>query len=120
MIIEPAGRRVTEAEVALAVIAFLRTRSYGEADFNAIFFNLPKYIKLSTADREVSHSRGTEQKWFANVRNIGAHADQPGNAIYEGLLVKRRGGGYQLASKVKKPAEVKKPTDTMGPIGYPW
>jgi hypothetical protein len=117
MTIEPAGLRVTEAEVSLAVIAFLRTCSYGEADFNTIRFNLPKFIKLSTADREVSHSRAPEPKWFGIVRNIGAHADQPGNAIYEGLLVKRRGGGYQLASKVKKPSRY---ADTMGPIGYPW
>lgn len=104
MIIIPEGSRATERELSLALLAFLATCAYGEADFKTIFFNLPNWIRLSSEDRAVARERDAEQKWHGIIRNIAAHADQPGNAIYDGLLVKRRGGGYQLASKVRKTA----------------
>ena len=100
----PAGERATEAELTLALIEFLGTQAYGEAAFKTIFFNLPKYIQLSPADKEVARERDAERKWHGLVRNIGAHANQPGNGIHDGLLVKRRGGGYQLASRAKRSA----------------
>jgi hypothetical protein len=100
----PAGERATEAELTLALIEFLNTQAYGEADFKTIRFYLPKHIKLSPADKEVSRERDAELKWHTIIRNIGAHANQPGNAIHDGVLVKRRGGGYQLASRVKRSA----------------
>jgi hypothetical protein len=98
----PAGDRVTEPEVTQALINMLQTCAYGEADFKKIFFELPRWIKISDEDREIARTRNGELKWHAMVRNISAHYDKPGNAIYEGLLVKRRGGGFQLASRVKK------------------
>lgn len=104
MTLIPADNRATETEIAFALIAFLETCAYGEADFKTIFFNLPKWIRLSPEDRHVARERDAEQRWHGIVRNIGAHADQPGNAIHDGILVKRRGGGYQLASRVKKSA----------------
>ena len=97
----PAGERATEAELALALVEFLNRQIYGEADFRTIFLHLSKYIKLSPADKEVSRSRPRELKWHTIIRNVGAHADQPGNAIHDGVLVKLRGGGFQLASRVK-------------------
>jgi hypothetical protein len=100
----PASERATEAELTLALIEFLRTQAYGEAAFKTIFFNLPKHIKLSPADKEVARERDAELKWHTIIRNIGAHANQPDNPIRQGVLVKRRGGGYQLASRVKRTA----------------
>jgi hypothetical protein len=102
MIIIPATDRATENEVALAIVALLRTRAYGEADMKTIMFHLPSFIRLSTADRELSRSRPNEQRWHAVLRNIAAHEGQPNNAIHDGVLVRRRGGGYQLASKARK------------------
>ena len=103
MIIIPATDRATENEVALAIVALLRTRAYGEADMKTIMFHLPSYIRLSPRDREVSNSRPNERKWHAVLRNIAAHAGQPGNAIHDGILIRRRGGGYQLPSKTRTP-----------------
>jgi hypothetical protein len=100
----PSGERATERELSLALVGFLATCAYGEADFKTIFLHLPKWIRLSSADREVARERDAELKWHTIIRNIAAHADQPGNAIHDGLLVKRRGGGYQLASRVRKRA----------------
>jgi hypothetical protein len=112
VVIVPKGDRTTEREASTAVIAFLRTRAYGEADLKTLFFHLPSWIKLTAADREGSNSRIGDQKWHAAVRNIAAHADQPGNAIFDGLLLKRRGGGYRLPSK--KPAT---PSNTLDQYG---
>jgi len=91
----PAGDQSTESEIELAVIAYLRTCAYGEASFKALFFNLPSHIKLTPIDREVSRSRPAEMKWHAIVRNVYR------SGIRDGLFVKRRGGGLQLASRVK-------------------
>ena len=99
--ITPAGERATEAELTLALVEFLRTQAYGEAKFKTIFDNLWQHIKLSPADKEVSRSRPGDCKWHTIIRNIGAHASQPGNAVHDGVLVKLRGGGFQLASRVK-------------------
>jgi len=101
-LIIPIGERATEAELTRALVEFLKTQAYGEADFKTIFFKLKAYIKLSPADKEVSRERDAELKWHTIIRNIGAHSRQPGNAIREGILVKRRGGGYQLASRAKQ------------------
>lgn len=97
--IYPAGERTTEKEMELAVIAFLSTCAYGEAPFYGsagLFFNLPHFIRLTPFDREVSRSRPAEQKWYAIVRNVYR------SGIRDGLFVKRRGGGLQLASRVRK------------------
>jgi hypothetical protein len=96
MIIIPATDRASENEVALAIVALLRTRAYGEADMKTIMFHLPSYIRLSPKDRDVSNSRPNERKWHAVLRNI---------AIHDGILIRRRGGGYQLPSKTRTPPQ---------------
>jgi hypothetical protein len=97
--------RATERDVASARADFLIAEGrYAGADFPTLRFMLPgKYLKLSAADREMQRHRLNEQKWHAVLRNIGAHAGQPGNAITEGLLVKRKGGGYALGPNAKNP-----------------
>ena len=87
---------VTEQQAADATIAYLNDAHRRDAPLKDLFFYLPKYLQLSASDREVMRSRPGDLKWHAAVRNIGAHAGQPGNAITEGRLVKRRGGGYAL------------------------
>lgn len=100
----PAGERTTEQEVAIVLLAYLQTKAYGAADLKTIFFELPSWIVFTVQDREIARRRQYEPRWHAVVRNIASHADTPGNAIHDGLLVKwskGKGGGYQLASRVK-------------------
>ena len=101
----PVGERSSEIEISRAVCAFLGTCPYGEANFDRLMFNVPSYIQLTLKDREPARARPAEKKWHGVLRNIGAHADQPGNYIHDGILVKRQGGGYQLKAKVKKPVK---------------
>jgi hypothetical protein len=99
--IVPEGNQTVEKEMKLAVIAFLTTCAYGAAPFKGsagLFFNLSRFIKLTPADREMSRSRPAEQKWHAIVRNVYR------SGLRDGLFVPLRGGGLQLASRVKKPA----------------
>jgi len=96
MKIIPAGERSTETEIATAVEACCWTRPYGEANFAYLKFYLCDFIELTKQDKECQRHRLTDLKWHAVLRNIGAHANQPGNAIYEGWLVKLRGGGYAI------------------------
>jgi len=101
----PAGERTTEHEMALLLLHYLPTKAYGAADLKTLFFELPSFFAFTDKDREMSNSRRYEPKWHSVVRNIAAHADQPGNAIYDGLLVKwdkGKGGGYQLASRARE------------------
>ena len=99
----PAGERTTEHEIALLLLHYLPTKAYGAANLKTLFFELPMWFAFTVQDREISRSRQYEPKWHSVVRNIAAHADQPGNPIHDGLLVKwDRGGGYQLASRAKR------------------
>ena len=88
--------RVTEQQVADAVVAFLKDNHRRDASLKDLMFYLPgKYLTLSDEDKETQRHR-KERKWHAVLRNIAAHAGQPGNAITEGRLIKRQGGGYAI------------------------
>jgi hypothetical protein len=102
--IVPEGERTTEKEAQLALLGYLETKAYGEADFKSIFFELNgKWLTLTKEDKVIANKRKYEPKWHSVVRNIGSKDHlHPGNAIFDGLLVARKGGGYQLASRVKK------------------
>jgi hypothetical protein len=100
----PAGDRSTEQEITLAVIACLH-RTIGEASMKYLRAWLHSQIKLTDADREVSEERPSELKWHTVLRNIKAHAKQPGNAICDGKLVCIRGGGYALSEYIQQRAE---------------
>jgi len=115
--LKPASEDVlTWGEASWAVIAFLETQPYGEAGYMTLLFHLPAWIELSPKHREPQNVRTTEPKWFAGVRNIASHSNDPGNPIREGILVKRNGGGFQLASRVKKPpATISKPVPEKPP-----
>ena len=55
MIIIPVGDRSTEAEVSLAVIAYLRTCGLWRSDFDNLRLEMPELIEL-TKDNEIARS----------------------------------------------------------------
>jgi len=98
----PLNDKLSEQEATQAVLAYLPTCSKCEASYKQMKFDLPnKYLALRPEHRDMQRVR-KEELWVAALRNISAHHNKPGNAIYEGLLVKRRGGGFQLASRAKE------------------
>ena len=84
--------RVTEAEVAQAVVDFLEDRSSGRASIQEIIAERPNYIILSAEDLAPSPTRKNEALWEQQVRNITSHKASPGNAIFEGKLIAIPGG----------------------------
>ncbi|MBP0111072.1 hypothetical protein [Bradyrhizobium vignae] len=84
--------RVTEAEVAEAVIKVLTDRATGRATIKELIEEIPNYLTLSAEDLAPSPTRPGEALWEQQVRNITSHKASPGNAIYEGKLVSIPGG----------------------------
>jgi hypothetical protein len=84
--------RVTEAEVAQAVVDFLEDRASGRAFIQEIIAELPSYLTLSAEDLAPSLTRKNEALWEQQVRNITSHKASPGNAIFESRLVAIPGG----------------------------
>lgn len=78
--------RVTEHEVATAVLSYLSDYHGGEATIQEIVEALPRYLDLSDADRQPSQTRHNEELWEQQVRNIVSHRNTPGNAINDGFL----------------------------------
>lgn len=81
----PKDGRVTEHEVAEAVIGYLADRG-GEATIADLVESLPGYLSLTDADRQQSDTRPGEELWEQQVRNIISHRNTPGNAIHDGKL----------------------------------
>lgn len=79
--------RVSETDVAEAVVRYLSDQPRRAATIQQIKKALPNYLKLSAADREQSDTRPNEELWEQQVRNIVSHRDAPGNFVYEGRLV---------------------------------
>jgi hypothetical protein len=105
-IIHPQGNRATEHELVMALISFLIAWPSHSADWTTIFFHLPSFIVLSPQDRAMSRSRPNEQKWQGIVRNISSHANC--KAMRDGYLNKRRGGGFWLNLRGRKPVAKKR------------
>ena len=84
--------RVTETEVAEAVLEILESSPDGKASIASIIKNVPKYLKLSAEDCAPSPTRKNEQMWEQQVRNITSHKGSPGNYIHEGYLAGVKGG----------------------------
>jgi len=79
--------RVSENEVAQAVVAYLKGQPGRTATIYQIKKALPNFLTLSNDDRELSGTRPNEEMWEQQVRNIVSHRNSPGNAVYEGDLV---------------------------------
>lgn len=86
------ANRVTETDVAKAVMEVLAHEPNGEASIGKIVKEVPKYLKLSEEDRAPSPTRKNEQIWEQQVRNITSHKASPGNFICEGYLEVVKGG----------------------------
>lgn len=88
----PEDRRVSENEVADAVLVILASGSSGQASIADLVKELPQHLDLSTADRTPSKTRHNEELWEQQVRNITSHQKSPGNFICEGYLESVKGG----------------------------
>lgn len=78
--------RSSEQLIALAVLQLLAHETGGEASLEEIRAELPKYVSFSVADLMPLMSRGGEEAWIQQIRNIISHRGVPGNFIHEGLL----------------------------------
>ena len=87
-----AGRRITEAEIADVIVEILQSMKGGRATIGTLVAAILRRLALSLADMVRSRSRPDEQVWEQQVRNVVAHRNIPGNAIFEGRLRKVNGG----------------------------
>ncbi|MFA6123868.1 MAG: hypothetical protein WCS75_08275 [Sphingomonas sp.] len=81
--------RVTESEVALAVMQYLRGIANNEDSIDQIVKELPNFLQLHASDRATSPTRPNEELWEQQVRNIVSHKATAGNAIHDGYLEHR-------------------------------
>ena len=89
--------RITEAEIAVAVLHILATRPNGEAGFAELKNEIPNHVTLSAEDQTQSTTRPNKQMWEQQVRNITSHYQSPGNIILEGYA-ERIDGGLRITS----------------------
>lgn len=92
--------RVNEYTAALIVVALLKEIPDRRIPFKDLWLLLSIRVNFCADDLEMSYSRKGEPRWCMAFRNIKAHKDVPGNAIYDGLLRDIPGG---LALGNKKP-----------------
>jgi hypothetical protein len=83
--------RITEAEIAIAVLQILATRP-NEANFSVLKHEIPNHVTLSTDDQVRSVTRPNEEMWEQQVRNITSHHESPGNIICDGYAERIDGG----------------------------
>jgi hypothetical protein len=76
--------RVTEQQVGEAVLRALADSPHGQAAISTLTRALPKYLRLSDADRAPSPTRLNEETWQEQVRNLVRHRDMKGNIISAG------------------------------------
>jgi len=91
----PAGR-VTETNVAIAVLRIAEQRADGLATFARIKKDAPALLNLSAADQRQSDTRPNEEVWEQLIRNIKSHYEAEGNFIAEGYLVHVPRAGYRI------------------------
>lgn len=96
--------RVTENEVAFAIVQIAKSMTDGVATFNRCRKEVPDHLNLSAADRKQSETRKNEEMWEQQIRNIKSHSEAPGNYICEGYLehVPRVGYKVTAAGKARK------------------
>ncbi len=88
--------RVTETDVAVAVLRIANQQPNDIATFDQIRCEAPGLLNLSTGDRRQSNERPNEQMWEQLIRNIKSHDKTKGNFICEGYLVHVWGVGYRI------------------------
>lgn len=91
--------RVTEYDVALAVLKIASANPSGICSLNQARNEIPNYLQLSADDLADSETRPGEPMWHQQIRNIQSHHAAEGNFIYDGLLEHVPGGGYRITEK---------------------
>ena len=91
-----ASSRITEAEIGDAVLRILAKRKNGEATVATIRKRLPGEVKLSLGDQAGSPTRGNEELWEQQVRNLKSHSKTDGNPFKEGYLVNPSRGLWKI------------------------
>ncbi len=90
------GGRVTENEVAFAIVQIAKTAPNGIVSFARAKKEVPDHVALSDADRRQSTTRPNEEMWEQQIRNIKSHYEQEGNYICEGYLKHVPRVGYEV------------------------
>lgn len=88
--------RVTENDVAFAIVQIAKARPDGVATFARCKREVPLHLHLSAGDRRRSETRPNEEMWEQLIRNIKSHYDQEGNYICEGYLTHISRVGYRV------------------------
>jgi hypothetical protein len=88
--------RVTENEVAFAIVQIAKTQPNGVVTFHRCRKEIPDHLNLSVADRAGSKTRPNEEMWEQQIRNIQSHHNAPGNYINEGYLEHVPKVGYRV------------------------
>lgn len=85
--------RVTEDDIAFAVLRIAAGRADGLCTFNRARIEIPGLVNLTAGDLALSQTRRREPMWHQLIRNIRSHHGVDGNYIDSGLLehVARRG-----------------------------
>lgn len=94
--------RVTENEVAFAILQIAKTAPSGTVSFTRCKREIPDHLNLSAADREASPTRRNEELWEQQIRNIKSHSATEGNYICEGYLVHVPRIGYQITDSGRR------------------
>lgn len=82
----PNRDRTTEQEIGQAVLRYLHGLPGGEATIAEIKRNLRRNFQFTEADREISETRGNEEMWEQQVRNLVSHRTTDDNVIGGGLM----------------------------------
>lgn len=88
--------RVTESQIALAVLQIASGEPDGIATFDRLREKIPKYLDLSSEDRAPSETREGEELWEQQIRNIKSHYKTEGNILCEGLAAHVPDAGYRI------------------------
>lgn len=94
--------RVTENQVAFAIVQIAKNRPDGIATFDLRRKEVPNYVKLSLDDQAQSQTRPNEELWEQLIRNIQSHHNSAGNYIREGYLIHVPDVGYQVTDAGKR------------------
>ena len=94
--------RVTENEVAFAIVQIAKTAPSGIASFARCRKEVPDHLNLSHADLVQSKTRPNEAMWEQQIRNIKSHYEAEGNYICEGYLKHVPKVGYQVTDAGKR------------------
>ena len=88
--------RVTENEVAFAIVQIAKTAPNGIVSFSRCRKEVPDHLSLSADDHRQSTTRPNEEMWEQQIRNIKSHYEQEGNHICEGYLEHVPKVGYRV------------------------